>query len=64
MQLWHKKKAVVSYYAYQTHAKTEQFFADFTRIVPDHFLVERVANIYTFLFAKKSYVALYLSWTK
>ena len=39
------------------HGKIKQFFADFTRIVPDHFLVESVDNIYLGLFANKNYVA-------
>ena len=39
------------------NSKIKQFFTDFTRIVPDHFLVESVANIYLCLLANKNYVA-------
>ena len=35
----------------------KQFFADFKRIVPDHFLFESVANIYMCLLANRNYVA-------
>ena len=42
----------------------KQFFVDVTRIVPDHFLFESVANIYMSLFANKNNVAGYLSRTK